>query len=143
VAAPKASVSHLTRVKPEARALIAGLNPIFRSVFDKEIRPGENKFWADYIHSGEVQDKVGLVDKMEQAKNSGKNPRKTCRNCDIDTDQLKNKWFPYLFYYTWGSGPSGDEKTYWHSRIDGGRNTIQKLDSNIQWLKQNEDKRSK
>ena len=146
-AAPAASVSAtsgLTRIRPSVRAVIAQINPTYREVFDKEITASENTFWADYVHSGEVNTVNHLKDAMQDTKRSGKKPGKTCRTCVLETDQLMNKWFPYLFYYTWQQEPSGDDKDYWRGQAEAGvRNTIQKLDAGIQWLKQNEDKTSK
>ncbi len=138
------TTSNLTRVKPSVRALIGQVNDIYRYVFDKEVTSSENKFWTDYIHSGEVSTKAELVDKMRQTKNSGRKPGKTSRNANISLDELRGKWFPYLFYYLHRKEPSGNDTNYWNSRItEGDRDTIQKLDGNLQWLWQNERKTSK
>jgi len=138
------ATSGLTRVRSSIRAIIANINPIYRSVFDKEVTASENRFWSDYVHSGEVRTEAELRDVMQDTKRTGKKPGKTCRTCEIDSGTLKDKWFPYLFYYTWSKEPSGDDTSYWHARVDdGSRTTIQKLDAGIQWLKQNENKTSK
>jgi predicted 3-demethylubiquinone-9 3-methyltransferase (glyoxalase superfamily) len=51
-------------------------------------------------------------------------------------DQLKNKWFPYMFYFVFQREPSSADKEYWYSRINSGdRNSIDKLGETMQWLK--------
>jgi len=137
-----AATSGLTRVNSTMRSAIAQVNPLYRAVFDKEITPTENRFWSDYVHSGEVQNATALRHAMSVTKSTGKKPGKTCHTCSISSDTLKNHWFPYLFHYTWRRPPSSDDTNYWHARVDGGRNTIQKLNSNIQWLKQSRNRTS-
>ncbi len=137
-----AATSGLTRVNSTMRSAIAQVNPLYRAVFDKEVTSSENQFWSNYVHSGEALNAAELRNAMSIAKSTGQKPGKTCHTCGIDSDKLKNRWFPYLFYYTWRKAPSRDDTNFWHARIDGGRNTIQKLNSNIQWLKQSKNKTS-
>jgi len=132
----------LTRINSTMRYAITQINPIYRSVFDKEITATENQFWADHIFSGEVQNESELGNAMRLAKSTGAKPGRTCRTCSIAGDTLKNRWFPYLFHYTWLKNPTADDTAFWHGRVDAGRNTIQLLDSNIQWLKQSQNKTS-
>lgn len=136
------ATSGLTRINATMRYAITQINPIYRSVFDKEVTASENQFWADHIFAGEVRNETELRAAMNLAKSTGTKPGRTCRTCGIDADTLKNRWFPYLFHYTWLKNPSADDTTFWHARVDAGRNTIQLLDSNIQWLKQSENKTS-
>lgn len=136
------ATSTLTRINATMRYTITQINPIYRSVFDKEVTASENQFWADYIFSGEVRNEAELSAAMRLAKSTGQKPGRTCRTCAIDADLLKNRWFPYIFHYTWLKAPSADDTTFWHGRVDAGRNTIQLLDSNIQWLKQSQNKTS-
>jgi len=135
-----AATSTLTRVNSARRSAIAQVNPLYRAVFDKEVTAAENRFWSEYVHSGEAATTSELRHAMSIAKSTGRKPGKTCHTCGIDGEKLKNHWFPYLFHYTWRKNPSAEDTEFWHARIDGGRNTIQKLDSNIQWLKQSKNK---
>jgi len=126
---------NLTRVKPEIRSLIADMNNIFMSVFDRDPSVSDNKFWVDYTYNGEVKNKTELLDAMNKAKKSGKNPKRTPLNVKLNTSILENKWFPFLFYFTHQRDANDDERDYWFNRIHADRNTIEKLGGTIQWLK--------
>lgn len=126
----------LHKVRPAIRALIADMNTIYLSVFDKDVTPTENKFWVDYLYNGEVSNKADLIKAMKKAKTSGKKPARTAITTELAPDDLKNKWFPYLFYFVHQQEPSEDDQSYWFARIDSGdRNTIEKLGGAIQYIK--------
>lgn len=135
VAAPNIA-NNLTKVRPAVRTLIAQINDIALPIFDKQISVSENQFWVDYVYNGEVQTKQELIDAMSKTKASGKLPNRTSRTTVLSSDVLKNKWFPYLFYFVHQKEPSEEAKNYWFDRIDSGdRNTIEKLGGTLQWLK--------
>jgi hypothetical protein len=127
---------NLFKVRPAVRTLIAQINDIALPVYDAQISAAENKFWVDYVYHGEVATKEALVAAMKQAKTSGKKPALMSRTAVLSADTLKNKWFPYLFYFVHQQEPSEAAKDYWFGRIDSGdRNTIEKLGGTLQWLK--------
>jgi hypothetical protein len=126
---------NLTRVRPEIRALIADMNNIFMSVFDRDPSVNDNQFWVDYAYNGEVKNKAELLNAMKGAKKSGNNPARTPLNAELDSSVLENKWFPYFFYFTHQRDANEDEKDYWFNRINTDKNTPEKLGGTIQWLK--------
>ncbi|MEX1112604.1 MAG: hypothetical protein WEC84_04020 [Candidatus Andersenbacteria bacterium] len=129
----------LTKVRPAIRALIADVNNIYQSVFDKDVTAAENTFWVDYVYNGEVTTKTDLIAAMQRTKQTGQKPARTSRTAKISLDKLKNHWFPYLFYFVHQQEPSQADKEYWYSRIkDGDRDSIEKLGGTIQWLKENQ-----
>lgn len=138
-----ASTAHLTKVKESARSLIQKINPLWRQAYDREITPAINRQWADYIFAGEVDNQADLLAAMKRARATGKFPSRTCRTCAIDDQKLIKHWLPYLFQQVHRRSPNSTETAYWTQRVEQGRNTIQKLDSNIQWLWQNERKTHK
>lgn len=133
--APNAA-TNLVKVRPGIRTLIAQINDIALPVYDRELSAAENKFWVDYLYNGEVDTKAELVSAMKSRVSSGVWPTRTSRTAVVDADTLKNKWFPYLFYFVHQQEPSDADKEYWYGRIDSGdRNTIEKLGGTLQWLK--------
>lgn len=137
VPAPTPSMANnLTRVRPHIRALINEINDLLLITFDRDVTTTENKFWVDYVYQGEVNNRADLIAAMQTAKEIGRNPARTPRDTPVSLDKLKFHWFPYLFYYTHQKEPSEDDQEYWYSRIkEGDRDTINKLGSTIQWLK--------
>ncbi len=134
---PAPSTAHnLIKVRPHIRAIIADMNNIYYSVFDKDVTSSENKFWIDYIYNGEVATKAQLLAAMKKAKSTGQKPALTARTAVISEETLEAKWLPYLFYFVHQQEPDEDEQAYWKSRIrPGDRDTIEKLGGTIQWLK--------
>ncbi len=136
-AAPS-TAHNLTKVRPGVRTLIAGVNDDFRFIFDKDPSISENKAWVDYLYNGEVDHKSDLLAKMRQAKAAGRTTLgRTSRTAHLNKDTMKSKWFPYLFYFVHQKEPSEDDKQYWYSRIDGGKDSIEGLGGTIQWVKDN------
>lgn len=126
----------LTKVRPAIRDLIAQINDIYMAVFDKQISVADNMFWVNYVYNGEVATKSELVAAMNKEKVTGIKPSLTPRTTPISLTLLKEKWFPYLFYFVWQREPDSADKDYWYGRInDGDRNTIEKLGGTLQWLK--------
>lgn len=135
--APNAAVN-LTKVRPAIRAIIADMNNIYYSVFDKDVTASENKFWVDYVYNGEVSTKADLIAAMKRAKTTGNKPSRTSRTAVLAESKLESHWFPYLFYFVHQKEPSTDDKSYWYGRIQpGDRDTIEKLGGTIQWIKEN------
>lgn len=133
------TAAHLLKVRPGIRTLIAEVNLIYQSVFDKDITVAENQFWVDYLYKGEVTTKADLIAAMQYAKQTGSHPALTPRTTPINLEELKTHWFPYLFYFVHQKEPSSADREYWYSRITSNdRNTIEKLGGTIQWLKDNE-----
>jgi hypothetical protein len=136
---PKAApntASNLTKVRPHVRNLINKINDLYLTAFDTEPTAAENKFWVDYVYNGEVNNEADLKAAMKRARVTGKKPARTSRTAKISIDTLKNKWFPYLFYFVHQKEPTDADREYWFSRInDGDRNTIEKLGGTLQWLK--------
>lgn len=130
------TANNLFKVRPTIRSLIAQVNDIALPVYDAQISAAENKFWVDYLYNGEVNNKEDLVAAMKKAKAASKKPALTPRTSALDPEVLKNKWFPYLFYFVHQQEPSEAARNYWGSRIESGdRNTIEKLGGTLQWLK--------
>lgn len=126
----------LYKVRPEVRAMIAEMNTIYLSVFDTDVSISENKFWVDYVYNGEVSNKTDLLTVMKKAKATGTKPARTSITAVLSPDVLKNKWFPYLFYFVHQKEASEEDKSYWFARIDSGdRNTIEKLGGTLQYIK--------
>lgn len=135
--APSTAVS-LTKVRPAIRDMIANMNTIYLSVFDKDVTSSENKFWVDYVYNGEVTTKTDLIAVMKRAKTTGTKPARTSRTAALSESKLESHWFPYLFYFVHQKEPSQADKEYWYGRINSGdRNTIEKLGGTIQWVKEN------
>lgn len=132
--------STYTKVRPAIRTLIARLNTIYITVYDKDITPAENKFWVDYVYNGEVTTEAQLIAAMRKAKSTGVKPSRTSRTAVLSESTLEQKWFPYLFYFVWQRDPNEDDKDYWYSRIHpGDRDSIEKLGGTLQWLKETSD----
>lgn len=130
------AANNLIKVRPAIRTLISEINDIYLTIFDKEITSTDNKFWVNYVYSGEVSTKDSLVSAIKKSKTTGKKPPLTSRTQILPKDSLRDKWFPYLFYFVFQREPSSDDRNYWYSRIDSGdRNTIEKLGGTMQWLK--------
>lgn len=130
------SASNLTKVRPHIRALIADLNNLALSIYDREITVPENKFWVDWLYNGEAQNKDQLVAAMKRAVATGKLPARTSRTAVLAEGTLETKWFPYLFYFVHQKEPNDDDRDYWFDRIrPGDRDTIEKLGGTLQWLK--------
>lgn len=132
------TASHLNKVRPGIRTLIAQVNDHFRFIFDRDPSISENKFWVDYLYNGEVNTKADLIESMRRAKTTGKNPSRTSRTAVLSEQVLENHWFPYLFYFVHQKEPNDDDRSYWFGRINGSdRNTIEKLGGTLQWVKDN------
>lgn len=132
---PNAAVN-LTKVRPAIRALIAQVNDLYISVFDRDVTASENKFWVDYVYNGEVATKEDLLAAMRRAKTTGQKPARTSLTAELSEEVLEGKWFPYLFYFVWQKEPEDADRDYWFARInDSDRNTIEKLGGTLQWLK--------
>lgn len=130
------SAASLIKVRPTIRALIADVNNIALSIYDRELTVSENKFWVDWLYNGEAQNKDQLVAAMKNAVATGKLPARTSRTAALSESTLETKWFPYLFYFVHQQEPNEDDKDYWFGRIhDGDRNTIEELGGTLQWLK--------
>lgn len=134
---PPNAAEDLTKVRPEIRALIAQVNELYLSVYDRDITVDENRLWVDYAYNGEVTAKEDLATAMKQAKASGDRPSRTSRTAEQSEEALEQKWFPYLFYFVHQKEPEEADRTYWNGRIKpGDRDTIEKLGGTLQWLKE-------
>ncbi|MEX2055250.1 MAG: hypothetical protein WD972_03645 [Candidatus Andersenbacteria bacterium] len=127
--------SNLIKVRPEIRTLIAQVNTIALPIYDRELTVAENRHWVDHLYNGEVDTKAELVDAMKKAKATGKLPPRTPRTSPRPKDELKSKWFPYLFYFVHQKEATEHAREYWFKRIDSDRDTIEKLGGTLQWLK--------
>lgn len=133
--APSTS-SNLIKVRAAVRALINKINDIYLIIYDKQVTASENKFWVDYVYNGEVNNETDLKAVMRRAKTLGRKPALTSRTAKISLDTLRNKWFPYLFYFVHQQEPSEADRNYWYGRIrSGDRDTIERLGGTLQWLK--------
>lgn len=138
-AAPN-TANNLTRVKPEVRAVIASVNDLYLQAYDRDVSPSENKFWVDYAYNEGIGSQGELLSIMKKAAASGKKPSRTSRTAAIDQEQLKRKWLPYLFYFTWQRDVPSDARAYWESRIETDKKSIDALGGTIQWLKDTQNK---
>lgn len=145
--APRSSLSEVGKypeLRPAAAALIPQINDIFLLIYDRDPSASENVFWTDYVYKGGVGTKDALVAAMQKAKTTGVRPVITSRTALLSSDALKNKWFPYLFYYVWHQEPSDAARTYWFGRIDRGDwTTIEGLGGTIRYLQENGGQRYK
>ena len=123
------------RVPQRVRQLIASVNALFLSVYDRNPTASENKFWVDYLYKGEAQTEEEFLAALKETKGSGERPTITSRTAVLEPEKLLG-YVNFLFYYVHGRFPDEGEKAYWDERVRSGiRKTIEDLGGNIQYLK--------
>jgi hypothetical protein len=134
-AASPLPVTISTRVPPEVARLIANVNTIFLTIYDRNPTASENAFWIDYLYKGEAQTETAFRAALTRAKTTGVRPTITSRTVVLAPEILL-RYVNFLFYYVFGRFPDEGEKAFWDERVTSGlRKTIEDLGGNMQFLK--------